>query len=338
MDKKQYGKFYTTNYTYILQGFEKFKNVKKIIEPFCGNGDLIRYIKENYTDIELECYDIDPQNDYTIKRDTLINPPDYSESYIITNPPYLSRNKSSIKTYYDLYNTNDLYKCFIKILCKNKAFGGVIIIPLNFFSSIRKEDIELRKIFFSIYKVVEINIFEEKTFNDTSYAICCFSFLLKNVENINQVYETCINIFPENKKFNFCFSDSNNYMIGGEIYKLKVSDKYKVYRITNDNIKDMNTNIMVKCIDDIHLFLESKEKLYIDNTPKKSSRTFATLCIKPPIDDTIQKKLVCEFNKFLNLQRNKYHSLFLTNFRDSNRKRISFELVYNLTRYILDTL
>ncbi len=41
-----------------------------------------------------------------------------------------------------------------------------------------------------------------------------------------------------------------------------------------------------------------------------------------------------EFNEELNQNRNKYFSYFLTNFRDNNRKRISFDLVYKFLNYI----
>jgi hypothetical protein len=46
-DKKQLGQFYTTNYTYILEGLTIPKNVKYIIEPFVGNGDLLKFIPTN---------------------------------------------------------------------------------------------------------------------------------------------------------------------------------------------------------------------------------------------------------------------------------------------------
>ena len=43
-------------------------------------------------------------------------------------------------------------------------------------------------------------------------------------------------------------------------------------------------------------------------------------------------------NKFLNEYRDKYNSLFLSNYRESNtiaRKRISFVLVYEICNYLL---
>ena len=114
LSKKQlYGQFFTTNQEYILQGMFIPDNITKIIEPFTGNGDLLNFIT-NINKYKLECYDIDPKKDFIIKKDTLLNPPNYNNSFIITNPPYLARNKSSNKNYFDKYDVNDLYKCFIK--------------------------------------------------------------------------------------------------------------------------------------------------------------------------------------------------------------------------------
>ena len=53
--KQKLGQFYTTNYDYILQNLYIPENIKKIIEPFAGNGDLLNFIKDNY---KIECYDI----------------------------------------------------------------------------------------------------------------------------------------------------------------------------------------------------------------------------------------------------------------------------------------
>lgn len=68
------------------------KNIKKIIEPFVGNGDLLNFI-QNKNLYEIICFDIDPKNTKTIKKDTIKNPPNYNKSFILTNPPYLARNK-----------------------------------------------------------------------------------------------------------------------------------------------------------------------------------------------------------------------------------------------------
>ena len=109
--KSTLGQFFTTNYKYILQNLSIPQNITDIIEPFTGNGDLLNFIdhKEKYN---IECYDIEPKKDFIIQRNTLINPSIYNDKFIITNPPYLARNKSKDKFIFDKYNMNDLYKCF----------------------------------------------------------------------------------------------------------------------------------------------------------------------------------------------------------------------------------
>jgi len=46
MSKKQLGQFYTTNYEYILSNMKIPNDVKTIVEPFVGNGDLLKFIKK----------------------------------------------------------------------------------------------------------------------------------------------------------------------------------------------------------------------------------------------------------------------------------------------------
>jgi len=338
--KSKLGQFYTTNYEYIFQNMYIPIEVKKIIEPFAGNCDLIKFIKnpENY---KIELYDIDTNNNKIIKQDTLNNPPDYNDKFIITNPPYLARNKNEDKLLYDKYNTNDLYKCFIISIIKNNCIGGIIIIPLNFISSIRKNDIELRKQFLEKYNIQIINIFEEKVFKDTSYSVCSIQFKLKIKDELNKI--NC-NIYPENKKIEFNLNSENNYIIGGEIYKLPINKNYIIERATkNTKYNDCITNILLKSIDDniknqIKLKLVKDEEIYIDNSDNLTARSYASLVIIPKISLEKQKELIEKFNEFLEINRIKYNSLFLTNYRESNsiaRKRISFDLAFKICNYLL---
>lgn len=363
-NKKQLGQFFTTNYKYILQNFQ-IDNECNIIEPFAGNCDLLNFIfdSDNETDnndivekinnsekYKIELYDIDPKYDICVKQDTLKNIPDYSNKFIITNPPYLARNKNNNKELYDEYDCNDLYKCFIKsIISHNKKTnnycnGGIIIVPVNFISSIRKKDIELRKDFTKIYKILRINIFEEQVFDDTSYAIC--SILFKNIENMpdtEKQNDIICYIYPSNKNINISFNENNNYSCGGEIYNLPKKGKYIIERATSKTNNKNITNLLIKCIDDsinnkIKMSYVDNKDIYIDNTKNLSARSYLTLIIEPKISEEQQKKLCKEFNIYLNTKRDTYNSLFLTNFRESNtiaRKRISFDLIYRICHKLL---
>jgi hypothetical protein len=271
-----------------------------------------------------------------------MDPPLYKDKFILTNPPYLARNKSINKVIFDKYNENDLYKCFIKELLINECLGGIIIIPLNFWCSIRKNDILLRKNFLEKYLIIKINIFEEKVFEDTTYTICSCQFKKNN--NINN--DINIIIYPSKISINTKLNNKNNYLIGGEIYKLKTNTNYNITRITSKNkTSPFITNIFVKCIDDNQnskIGLSINNDIFIDETPNLSARSFASLLIEPKINKDIEEKVVNEFNKFFNDYRDKYNSLFLCNFRESKnniaRKRISFDLVYKIVKYILDQI
>jgi hypothetical protein len=104
------------------------------------------------------------------------------------------------------------------------------------------------------------------------------------------------------------------------------------------------TNILVKCIDDnvnskINMSVVDDNKRVIDISPKLSARSYATLVIEPAITLAQQKQLAIQFNEYLNIKREQYNSLFLSNYRESNtiaRKRISFSLVFEIVNYLLD--
>jgi hypothetical protein len=340
MSKTQLGQFYTTNYEYILSNMQIPSNVKTIVEPFVGNGDLLKFIK-NITDYNLEIYDIDPKITDTIKQDTLKNPPDYTDTFILTNPPYLARNKNKTKDLYEKYKCNDLYKCFLINIISNVCIGGIIIIPLNFLSSIRKADLDLRKKFLEKYSINIINIFEEQVFDDTSYAVCSLYFVRKQNHELNNIK---INIYPSKQTMNITLTSENNYTIGGEIYNLPQNPKYKVQRATRETNENI-TNILLKCIDNninsqLGFEIVSNEDRFIDNTKLLSARSFATLVINKSLTLEEQELLVVKMNRYIKEQRKKYNSLFLTNYRESNsiaRKRISFDLAFKICNYMLSS-
>lgn len=342
--KSTLGQFYTTNNEYILQDLEVPCNERTIIEPFAGQGDLLKNLKSD--SYELELYDLDPRCDNIKKRDTLANPPNYNNKFVLTNPPYLARNKSTSKCIYDKYNTNDLYKCFIKELTVNECNGGIIIVPLNFISSTRKSDIELRKAFVEKYHIIRMNIFEEQVFEDTSYTVCSFLFVNMSKQDPTAIHKTLFKIHPSKREIYIELNRDNMYTIGGEIYQLKQSRNIKIGRLTKNNTNsEYATNIVLKCIDDseskqICIKLVPNDQRYIDNTPNLSARSYATLTIEPKLTTEEQKELVDKFNLYITSKRKQYNSLFLCNYRESSqrfgaRKRISFQLAYSVVNYIL---
>lgn len=340
--KVEKGQFYTTNVSYIFEGFSPPSSTDKVIEPFTGKGDLVKWlISQDFKGV-LETYDIDPKYDGTICQDTLTSPPDYTDSWVITNPPYLARNKSDYKSLYDKYNTNDLYKCFMLSL-SNKAKGGIIIIPAGFFFSPRPIDVRCRSVFMKFYKLVKVKYFEETVFDDTTTAVVAIQFEKSSQDLIEQSVQW--EFLPSKVIKTFTMSESNNWIIGGEIYKLPAKNGVSVRRHVEGrqlSEGEQQTFITLNALDSgtskgrISLSYK-KDYLY---PAKECSRTYATLRLSGIcLSEDEQKILVEKFNNFLEEKREQTHSLFLPQFRESKeyaRKRIPFELAYSIILHLIE--
>ena len=340
--KKMKGQFYTVASSYILEGFTPPTNIQSIIEPFAGNGDLIEWLRMNGIYQPIEMYDIDPKKEGTVLRDTLMDPPNYKDAWIITNPPYLARNKSTEKEIFDKYDTNDLYKCFITSLTQQDASGGILIIPAGFFLSPRDVDVRCRNGFLSKYKLLMVKYFEETVFPDTTTTVVAFSFE-KSPVILNEQFVEWISL-PSKEKKTFKMSAENDWIIGGDIYRLNVPTNIKIIRyVEGHSIKDdYQLTFMTLCAldsgkQDGRISLTYNEGYVYP--AKDCSRTYATLCIKgKTLTPEQQIKICSEFDALVEKKRQDTWSLFLPQFRESKeyaRKRIPFELAYTIVMHLI---
>lgn len=328
MKKKiKLGQFYTKRSKYIIGNLlDDLNKDLKVVEPFCGEGDLL--IFEN----ECEIYDIEPKIKNCIKRDTLLYPPDYTNKLVVTNPPFLAKNKNKNKKLYHLYGVSDLYKAAIKSIINCK--GGILIVPLNFFCD---EDNKIRDLFFSKFDLIRLNIFEETVFDDTSYTICSFSFKIKENNDDCDVIECCFFPYKEIKYFEL--KKITGWRIGSDFLEIINSTENIGIKRLRDNIIP-NSNLYLRAIDTGSI--DGRISLSINKNHfygKESDRSFATIVMNKSYTDE-QENIICEqFNKILEENRLKYKSMFLTNFRNSTtlyaRKRISFDVAYKLISYII---
>lgn len=339
MSNRGVGQFYTTNCDYILDGF-KIPKVCKIIEPFAGQGDLIKWIRKSGYLGEILAYDINPKKLDIEKRDTVKNPPNYTDAWVLTNPPYLARNKSENKEIFDLYRTNDLYKCFIYTL--EKCVGGVILIPAGFFFSSRDVDFQCRHWFMSRFKITKIKYFEETVFSDTPTTIVAVEFT-RISDSLSEQIVPWIQM-PTKQLKEFKMTATNKWIIGGEIYNLPILNNVVIRRTVQGQPlkeKEQQTFITLNALDsgkkDGRICLKYQEN-YI-YPAKESSRTYATLRITGmTLSPEQQIKLCSEFNSFLEKWRQETWSLFLPQYRESKeyaRKRIPFELAYHIILHLL---
>lgn len=366
-EKQQKGQFFTKKSEYILDGFSDFIKDKIAVDPFAGNKDLIMWAKKNGVK-KITGYDVDKNyadNKIVFLNDSIGQPQKYD--FVITNPPYLHKNKANKETkdrFFVGKNSifEDLYQVSINSILNSEE--GILIVPLNFLCAENSK--KIRNIFFNKFDIKKLNIFSEQVFDDTTYNVISFYFCKKkNYSPINMVSAT---IFPENKKVNLVLDKRYNWQFGGDfISKVKNTKNYLgVFRLTKDYLRSGEHEVQLalqnikekavfpvngdfkKLIEKNILFLraiDSKngKKIQLEDIRnygvsallgKDTSRNMAHLIFTKELPIKDQLDLMREFNKELNQERNKYFSFFLTNFRDNNRKRISFGLTYKFLNYI----
>jgi len=367
--KRQFGQFFTTNSDYILQGFEGFMKNKEVTDPFAGNQDLIKWVRKNGCKkaVGFDCDKkyVDDKN--VFNNDSINSPQKYK--FVCTNPPYLHKNKADQKTkerfFFGTHSSfEDLYQ--VSIFSILNCDEGILIVPLNFLCAENSQ--KIRNLFFDKFEIAKLNIFSERVFEDTTYNVISFYFRRKK-ENLekNKIPAT---IFPEKKKIIFIVERKYNWQFGGDfINRIKNTENHLgIFRLTENylrsgeyevelafqNIKDKKplriSKDIKKLIEKNVLFLraiDSKngKKIQLEDirkygvvglVGKNTSRNMAHLIFKEEIPINDQIELMELFNEELNRGRSKYLSFFLTNFRDNNRKRISFELAYKFLNYIYD--
>lgn len=367
MSKKQLGQFFTKNSDYILQGFSKYIRGKEITDPFAGDRDLVFWAEKQGAK-NVKGFDVDSNyadNKVVFENDSINSPQEYK--FVLTNPPYLHKNKATkeIKEkYFQGKNScfEDLYQVSINSVYNSEE--GILIVPLNFLSA--SNSAKIRKIFFEKFRIIALNIFSEQVFEDTTYNVISFYYRKKEKPfDKNKIKAV---IFPDKQKTEFVLEKKYDWQLGGEVIskinsvenflgvrrlteKDLVRGDYKI-RLAHNNIKDKKIYNIDKGLKELLerniIFLraiDSKngKKIQLEDirnykvyglVGKESSRNMAHLLFEKKIDINTQRELIESFNESLSEERNKHLSLFLTNFRDNNRKRISFDFSYKFINYL----
>ena len=363
MNKKILGQFFTTNSEYILDGFQDYIKNKNITDPFCGNKDLLNWAIKNNAKSVIG-YDIDKKyidNKVTFLNDSLKNPLKYD--FVLTNPPYLYKNKIKDNFIFTDTKNTDLYQISLEKIMNSQE--GIVIVPINFLSAENSKYI--RNKFFNKFDIIYCKLFTQQVFNDTTYSVIVFYFKIKEKPNFKQIFT--LNIQPENIYKQITIYEKYNWQIGGEFLYLinNQNNKLNIKRLINKDIKDGNFKIRIarnhlKNIEEINIdeknykliknniiFLKaidtgSKNGLIcLDDIRKynidcllsvESSRNQIYLIFQNQISIEEQENIIKLFNYELDKQREEYFSLFMTNYRDNNRKRISFDFCYKMINYI----
>ncbi len=234
--KKNLGQFFTTNSSYILQGFEAFVANKNIIDPFAGNQDLINWAKQNNC---ASCYGFDldknlVNNTSVFLNDSINNPKDYQ--FVCTNPPYLNKNKASLaikEQFFHKQDFVDLYQIAINAILSCQE--GILIVPLNFLSA--SNSAKIRQIFFQKFAIKKLNIFNQQVFADTSYNVIAFYFYKLSPTQEKQTIEATI--YPEKQQLEIVLKQKDGWQFGGDIFEkiANVKNSLAISRITKKHLE-----------------------------------------------------------------------------------------------------
>lgn len=365
--KRNLGQFFTTNSDYILQGLNRFVRDKEVVDPFAGGQDLLNWVKEKGCKkaVGFDCDENYVDNKKVFLNDSMNSPKQYN--FVCTNPPYLHKNKATQEVKDRFFSGEhakfeDLYQ--VSIFSLLSCDEGIVIVPLNFLCAENSK--KIREIFFEKFKITKLNIFTEQVFDDTTYNVISFYFQKrKRSSDKDSINAT---IYPEKKKVQLILEKKCNWQFGGNfINKIKSTrNELGIFRLTEkymepgnheapialQNIKEKQ---MLRISNDIKELLEKNilflraidskngKKIQLEDirdyevaglVGKNTSRHMAHLIFRQEVPIEEQIELISLFNKELAANREKYLSFFLTNFRDNNRKRISFDLVYKFLNLI----
>ncbi len=361
--KTKLGQFFTTKANYILQGFEKFVTNKDVVDPFCGNQDLLNWAK-NFNAKSILGYDIDNNyvdNKITFYNNSISNPKYYD--FVITNPPYLYINYNHNKEIFHNTKHSDLYHLAIQSLLNSNE--GILIVPINFLSSLNAKYI--RQQFFEKFNIIKANFFTKAVFEDTTISVVSFYYQKKLAKS--DICEFEFNIYPQKISTLLKLNKKYNWQIGGDFLQsiLKTPNVLNLQRLT---LKDINNNQGNYILNASLNHLNKKADFYVSKEYKNflsknililkaidSGTTTGKIALQDireyNIDCLIslhtsrnqiqilnnlnimqQEYIIKEFNNILNNARILYYDSFMTNFRDNNRKRISFNFAYKLINYI----
>jgi hypothetical protein len=368
--KKLLGQFFTKNSDYILKNLEPYVYKQSVIDIFCGNKDLLNWAIKHGANKVLG-YDIDKtliDNKTIFYQDSLNNPQEtIFNSFILTNPPYLNINQSN-KNYEKLFNKNPNCKDLYHIALKNilSSDMGILILPINFLISHQANFI--RTLFFQKFQIITCNYFSNQVFNKTKTNIISFYYKRATSPSENTFNLT---LYPTNEVIKITLSNLYNYQLGGKnltkFYSQKIFNKVRYLspkdiqkgdipinlafeNIKNSRITHINPTTYNLIQNNIILFsaISTKSNLKNHNFLTKittqnieglignnNSRNQIHLIFQHPISINIQEELIFLVNQEINNLQKSYHNLIFVNYRDNNRKRISFQLINQILNYFL---
>ena len=318
--KRGKGQFYTRQNPFELTPFlEWLLNINKfseidILEPFAGQNNIPKFLRDSGLTNNFVCYDIEPQKSVldgivVHQRDTInVFPTGYTLT--ITNPPFLSKSSASRHKleFPENCEYDDIYKLCLSLMLENVPYVASIV-PESFITSGKFRD--------RLHTYISLT---GEYFTDT---------------------ETPIGLALFNKEVSDDFIIYRNEEKLGEYKELQVFDvnNNKLDNILNVKIIFNNPHgkLGLHAIDGTNKKIRFVNGSEINHTKiKHYSRTYSRITLTGEIMDFIDmNELIIVCNEILERYSNKTDDVFLTSFKNKNnsglyRRRIDWKTTRNI--------
>lgn len=306
------GQYMTVNADRILENFRDVVKDKFIIDPCAGRGDLLQWAEDNSAKVT-QGYDIDVDMGYPVN-DMYRSPIDCTGAVVVTNPPYLSKNRADDKAPFDKWKQSDLYKCYLATLVESNVEEAIIIQPSNFLCESREK---ARNLLFQDYSIQYAEHWQEEIFPEVAIGIMVMHIKkggsdTQEFDYVNRTSGKITKMLLKKKK---------GYLFGPNA--LLNNNNYIRFEKVDKGMDAPNSNIVISLLDKgkfgLGFVYNREEPIYCN--PK--SFTTYQINTPEPLDAEEQMYMVCAANHMLDKWRIHHDSMFLGNYIDYNQKIMS---------------
>lgn len=309
------GSFFTRNAEKLLQGFEDMAKGAQIVEPFAGDGDLVEWCLRHGAK-SVEQYDLSPRSESVQQNDSIANPI-LDRPVVVTNPPWLARNRNKDKAHYEQWGQDDLYKCHLAALTTSKVERGILVLPANFLSEARGK---ARKTFFGTFRILRAKYYRIPVFADASAAVCVLVFERRSKDwwDRTDVMEFDVELITRDssKVSKHQFHEQYEWLAGKEFFELIYSDPDPIKVTILRPGQKPNTSIVISLLTDGKLPMGA----HLQEEPVFNDKSFTTYTVVTSVPVRNQQAVVDLYNKLLTKFVYQYDGLFLANYVEAHQK------------------
>jgi len=271
---------------------------------------------------------------FVLDADPIKNPPTYGNAWIIAKPPTGLRRTFEDRSAFEMYESTDLYKCFLaSFLRQPPVRGGWLILPLSFF--VVGEDAE-KSLLLSKYLITAVHLWSNTTGGEKPLVAIAFERSATAITKQTIPFTQ----FPDRKQQVFVLEATSKWEFKPHV--LPRNDVWFTRYIEGESLPEGSQLLSLT----IHTLDSegSQGRIHIEYKPgyvypgKKDSRAISTLVAHGRhFSESEQLDLGTAFNLFLEGERERLWSLFLMAYDERNghvRQRISFRLAFKILAHL----